>query len=29
LMEVTPHNLRLRKKSLDAKQRARANKSGA
>lgn len=29
LMEVTPHNLRLRKKSLDAKQRARAQKSGS
>lgn len=28
LMEVTPHNLRLRKKSLDAKQRARAQKTG-
>lgn len=27
LMEVTPHNLRLRKKSLDAKQRARAQKT--
>jgi GTP-binding protein len=27
LMEVTPKNLRLRKKSLDAKQRARAQKS--